>query len=166
MVALIQAASGPWLAQAGALIVGIQRDEYGFAITLQDQPDLLDIPGFYQAGRGGFWVALMDDVVVGTIGLKDIGDNTLALRKMFVAPAHRGGASGVAAGLLQTAVDWSRQNVVREILLGTTERFRAAHRFYEKHGFTRIQKAALPPNFPFMPADTRFYSLQTKGQQP
>ena len=40
----------------GALIVGIQRDEFQIPITLEDQPDLQDIPGFYQQGAGNFWV--------------------------------------------------------------------------------------------------------------
>lgn len=30
-----------------SLILPIQRDEFGIAITLEDQPDLLDIRGFY-----------------------------------------------------------------------------------------------------------------------
>ena len=28
----------------------IQRDEFGVPIAVEDQPDLLDIPGFYQLG--------------------------------------------------------------------------------------------------------------------
>ena len=34
----------------GQLINGIQRKEFGIAITLQDQPDLADIDGFYRKG--------------------------------------------------------------------------------------------------------------------
>ena len=43
------------------------------------------------------------------------------------------------------------------ILLGTTEKFLAAQRFYEKNGFTEIQKDALPPKFPVMTVDVKFY---------
>ena len=45
----------------------------------------------------------------------------------------------------------------RPILLGTTEQFQAAHRFYEKHGFTPVPQDDLPPHFPRMRLDTRFY---------
>ena len=72
------------------VIVPIQRDECGFAVTVEDQPDLLDIPGFYQWGCGGFWVARDGPEVVGTIALRDIGNRQGALRKMFVRATHRG----------------------------------------------------------------------------
>ena len=72
------------------LILTIQRDEFGFDIRAEDQPDLLNIANFYQTGSGGFWVALSDGDVVGTIALRDIGNNQCALRKMFVKDTHRG----------------------------------------------------------------------------
>jgi RimJ/RimL family protein N-acetyltransferase len=43
------------------------------------------------------------------------------------------------------------------VLLGTTERFHAAHRFYERNGFKRIAVIDLPATFPRMAVDTRFY---------
>ncbi len=58
------------------------------------------IPDFYQSGKGQFWVAVGDGPVVGTIGLKDIGNNQTALRKMFVAADVRGREHNVAARLL------------------------------------------------------------------
>jgi N-acetylglutamate synthase-like GNAT family acetyltransferase len=142
---------------ATGLIVAIQRDEFGFDIDLARQPDLSEIPAFYQSGVGNFWVALDGDKVVGTIALKDIGERFVALRKMFVAATYRGAEWGVAAKLLDTAVSWANQHDVLSIFLGTTEKFRAAHRFYEKHGFSLIEKASLPSSFLFMPVDTRFY---------
>jgi len=62
------------------LILGIQHDEFGFEINVDDQPDLLEIAAFYHSGHGGFWVALDDERVVGTIALRDIGDYQAALR--------------------------------------------------------------------------------------
>lgn len=139
------------------LIVPIQQREFGIAITIDDQPDLRDIDGFYRHGAGNFWVAVADGKVAGTIALKDIGHGQAALRKMFVAPAHRGAAAGVAQRLLETLLAWSREQGLAEVLLGTTEAFKAAHRFYEKNGFTPIAREALPPSFPLMAVDTRFY---------
>jgi GNAT superfamily N-acetyltransferase len=78
---------------------------------------------------------------------------------MFVAARFRGREHGLAARLLATAVDWCRANRVRRIYLGTTEKFLAAHRFYEKHGFVTIERSALPEAFPVMAVDTRFYAL-------
>jgi N-acetylglutamate synthase-like GNAT family acetyltransferase len=90
--------------------------------------------------------------------LRDIGDRTGALRKMFVAADLRGGGpDSVAARLLDTLIAHARVHGIATILLGTTERFLSAHRFYEKHGFTRIDAVELPAAFPRMALDTRFY---------
>ncbi len=78
-----------------------------------------------------FWVAVDQDTVLGTAGLLNIGHGDLALRKMFVAPGHRGKGPGVAAALLAAALDWSAANGFARILLVTTDQFKAAHRFYE-----------------------------------
>jgi N-acetylglutamate synthase-like GNAT family acetyltransferase len=141
----------------GALIVGIQRDEFQIPITLEDQPDLHDIPAFYQQGAGNFWVAISEGEVVGTVALLDLGNHQGALRKMFVHARYRGPGPGVSAQLLETLFEWSRARGVNEVYLGTTEKFRAAHRFYERNGFQQIPAKELPPSFPKMAVDTRFY---------
>jgi N-acetylglutamate synthase-like GNAT family acetyltransferase len=142
---------------AASLIVGIQREEFGIPITLGDQPDLADIPGFYQRGAGNFWVALSDGQVVGTIALLDIGNAQAALRKMFVARAFRGREHGTANRLLEALLAWSEAHRLRDIYLGTTDKFVGAHRFYEKNGFSEIDRAGLPAAFPIMAVDTKFY---------
>jgi N-acetylglutamate synthase-like GNAT family acetyltransferase len=140
-----------------AVIVPIQRNEFEIPITLEEQPDLRDIAGFYQRGSGGFWVALHDGKVVGTVGLLDIGNGRAALRKMFVSAGQRGPEHSVAKRLLETLLAWCRARGVREIYLGTTAKFLAAHRFYEKSGFREIARAELPRSFPVMAVDTKFY---------
>ena len=142
-----------------SLILPIQQVEFDIPITLGAQPDLKDIPGFYQRGNGNFWVALADGTVVGTIALLDIGNDQAALRKMFVAATHRGARHGIARQLLGTLVAWCRAKGVREVYLGTTAKFLAAHRFYEKNGFCEIARKALPESFPVMGVDKKFYSL-------
>jgi hypothetical protein len=44
-----------------------------------------------------------------------------------------------------------------DIFLGTTAKFLAAHRFYEKNGFHEIGRDELPAAFPVMTVDTKFY---------
>ncbi|GBQ33840.1 GNAT family N-acetyltransferase [Gluconacetobacter azotocaptans] len=142
------------------VILPIQREEFGIPITAEDQPDLHSIPSFYQSGVGDFLVAEEGGHVVGTVGLKDIGAGQAALRKMFVAPAWRGREHGVAQALLQNMLGHARGRAVRDIFLGTTDAFAAAHRFYEKNGFRRIDPRSLPGSFPRMAVDTRFYGLR------
>jgi N-acetylglutamate synthase-like GNAT family acetyltransferase len=141
------------------LIVPIQREEFGIPITYAEQPDLRDIPGFYQQGAGEFWVAVDDGRIVGSISLKDIGDGAGALRKMFVAASHRGAPHRLAAGLLAVLLAHARDQGMGAVYLGTTAKFLAAHRFYEKCGFSLITPDELPPSFPRMAVDTRFYFL-------
>jgi N-acetylglutamate synthase-like GNAT family acetyltransferase len=139
------------------VILPIQRDEFNFAITAEEQPDLSAIPDFYQSGAGGFWVAEQGGRLVGTIGLRDIGERQAALRKMFVAAPVRGREHGVGASLLATLLAHARDMQLREVFLGTTDRFLAAHRFYEKNGFVAIEAALLPERFPRMAVDNAFY---------
>lgn len=142
------------------VILPIQQREFGIPITAADQPDLMSIPEFYQSGTGGFWVARSNGEVVGTVGLKDIGSGQTALRKMFVAAPFRGRELGVAGKLLDVLLAHARAKRVAEIFLGTTEKFLAAHRFYEKRGFRELPKAELPVAFPVMAVDSKFYVLR------
>jgi GNAT superfamily N-acetyltransferase len=144
-------------AAVAAVIVPIQQREFGIPITLEAQPDLADIAGFYQHGNGNFWVAEADARIVGTIGLLDIGNGAVALRKMFVAATFRGAAHGVAQRLLEQALAWCGERGVGDVYLGTTAAFLAAHRFYEKNGFVAVDRTSLPAAFPVMRVDTRFY---------
>ncbi len=63
----------------------------------------------------------------------------------------------MSARLLETLLAWAAARGVKDVFLGTTEKFRAAHRFYERNGFQLIAADELPPSFPKMAVDTRFY---------
>ena len=141
------------------LILDIQQNEFHIPISKEDQPDLNDIANFYQAQNGNFWVAISDGYVVGTISLLDIGNNQGALRKMFVKSAYRGSRYNTARLLLQQLTAWSAAHNIVNIYLGTTAKFLAAHRFYEKNKFLQIAKESLPKAFPVMKVDTIFYTL-------
>jgi GNAT superfamily N-acetyltransferase len=118
------------------------------------------VPAFFGRGASGFWVAAAPgDRIVGSIGLLDLGRGRGALRKMFVAKAWRGPAHGAAQRLLERLLGHARAHGLGTILLGTTEEFLAAHRFYERNGFVRAAAEDLPAEFPRMRLDTRFYRL-------
>ncbi len=148
------------------LILEIQRNEFGLPISAEQQPDLRQIPTFYQVRSGNFWVAFFKTDVVGTISLLDIGSSQGALRKMFVHPEFRGGKFGTASRLLETLLAWAAANSVHEIFLGTTPYFHAAHRFYEKSGFREIDRSSLPAAFPIMEVDTKFYHRRVEAERP
>ncbi|MBU6418513.1 MAG: GNAT family N-acetyltransferase [Proteobacteria bacterium] len=142
------------------LIIPIQQGEFGVPVTLEDQPDLLEIPSFYQTGRGAFWVAEAQGRVIGSIALKAFGASGGGLRKMFVAAPWRGKQFGVAQALLETLLAHARATGTDEVVLGTVEILRATCRFYEKNGFEKVAPEDLPADYPRMAVDTLFYRFR------
>ncbi|THU39703.1 GNAT family N-acetyltransferase [Niastella caeni] len=142
------------------LIVNIQREEFRIPITPEEQPDLQQIPDFYQKDNGNFWLAVDNGSVAGTIALLDIGNGQGALRKMFVGKNYRGKEHGVGQLLLNTLLRWAQQKGYTKIYLGTTEKFLAAHRFYEKNNFAAVAIKDLPDSFPRMAVDVKFYRYE------
>jgi N-acetylglutamate synthase-like GNAT family acetyltransferase len=147
-------------ADIAELILNIQNNEFNVPLTIADQPDLLDIENFYFKKNSNFWVATEDEKLIGTIALIDFDNGQAALRKMFVHNNYRGKEKGVGQLLLDKLLDWCRQKNITEIYLGTVEQLHAAKRFYVKNGFVKIDKEALPENFPLMQVDTEFFGLR------
>jgi GNAT superfamily N-acetyltransferase len=147
------------LAAIPNLILNIQQNEFGVPITLADQPDLLDIPNFYQKDRGQFWVAENDSgEVVGTIALIDVGADFGTIRKMFVRADHRGKEQGIGQKLYDTLEQWALTKGFKQLMLGTRDQLQAALRFYERNGYQPVLKENLPERFPLMAVDNRFYA--------
>ncbi|MGB8001701.1 MAG: GNAT family N-acetyltransferase [Anaerobacillus sp.] len=157
---MIEEFSEDYQQQVSELILHIQQNEYSIAITKEDQPDLFTIPEFYQVGEGNFWLAKLDNEVIGTISLLDIGHNQVALRKMFVKKSYRGSKFQVAKSLLNKAFDWAHDHAIQTIYLGTTPQFLAAQRFYQKNGFKEVDRRELPGEFPIVKVDKVFYKFK------
>ena len=144
------------------LIIPIQQIEFGVPITLEDQPDLMDIESNYHATGGNFWAAFQDGKVVGTIALISIGDENGVIRKMFVSKDFRGKEFGIAQNLLNGLITYSKARGITDLYLGTVDILKAAIRFYERNGFVALEKQDLPSTFPIMSADNVFYHLEIK----
>lgn len=141
------------------LILPIQQLEFGVSITLEDQPDLLDIEEFYTSKGGYFWGATFDDRLCGTIGLLRFNETAGAIRKMFVKKEFRGKEFGIAPLLLNNLISHCKETGIKDLYLGTVDILKAAIRFYEKQGFVQLDKKELPLDFPQMSSDTVFYHL-------
>lgn len=141
------------------LIERIQIGEFNIPIEEGQRKELLSIPQSFQKNKGGYWVALFNGKVIGTIAVIDIGHNAFELRDVFLDKEYRGQKTGFAKKLLDTVLNWSREHDVNTIYLGTTLAFRAAHRFYEKHGFREIARKDMPSYCQPMDCDEKFYQL-------
>jgi GNAT superfamily N-acetyltransferase len=141
------------------IILTIQQVEFSLPITIDQQPDLRDIEANYHQGGGKFWGAFLGDELVGTIALINCGNNTGCIRKMFVKKEYRGREFGTAQRLLDVLLQFCRDNEIVHIYLGTVHQLKAAHRFYERNGFSSIDIDDLPSYFPLMKTDNMFYQL-------
>lgn len=138
------------------LIMAIQQDEFDLPISIEEQPDLLNIKASYQDKKGEFWIDLDDKKrVVGCIGLVSLSDSNVALKKMFVASNCRG--SGLGRQLIKTFMIYCQKHDKKAIYLGTTSVFSTAQRFYQNLGFKEISKPELPSDFPLLDVDNRHY---------
>ncbi len=142
------------------LILTIQQKEFNVPIDLERQPDLLIVPEYYQVKKGNFWVATVDEKVVGSIALIDCGEGVGCIRKMFVHKDFRGKTLNIAQELFNLLLENARKNEFKNLYLGTIARLEAAIRFYERNGWTPIEKSNLPNSFPIMAVDTHFFEYR------
>lgn len=56
---------------------------------MDEQPDLLDIPTYYEKDGGAFWLAAEDCTVIGTLALMNKGNGNGVLKKGFVNKSFR-----------------------------------------------------------------------------
>jgi N-acetylglutamate synthase-like GNAT family acetyltransferase len=112
---------------------------------------LLQIGKHYQENGGQFWLARVDGKVVGSIALIALENGRAALKKMFVAKDYR--KTGLGRQLVNTLVDFCKEEGIEEVYLGTTQRFVSA----QQYGFEKILKGSLPNDFPLLDVDDTFY---------
>ncbi|MEJ5048695.1 GNAT family N-acetyltransferase [Chryseobacterium culicis] len=155
----IQSIGNSYSEQAIDLILTIQQKEFNIPITIQDQPDLLQIESFYKEAGGNFWGAFVDGELVGSIALVKFDEKAGAIRKMFVKKEFRGKELNIAQELLDVLISFCRKNGINDLYLGTITVLKAAQRFYERNDFGKIGKSDLPVKFPLMSADDIFYHL-------
>ena len=81
---------------------------------------------------------------------------------MFVKKEYRGKEFNIAQQLLEQLINYSEENGIKNLYLGTVTILQAALRFYEKNNFITIPKEALPSDFPLMKPDNVFCQLTLK----
>ena len=108
--------------------------------TAWADPDLGRFFELYQGEGRKYWVAENEagQVVAGVgIGPLPGADGVCELQKMYCLPEARG--VGVAYELLQLALTFAAE-YYQKCYLETLGNMTAAQKFYEKHGFTRIDE--------------------------
>lgn len=153
----IETYSGKYDDEIISLILDIQNGESKIGLSIEEQPDLLDIKRCYQQDGGEFWIALSDGRVIGTIGLMLKEQHCAILKKFFVKKEFRSQKIGLA--LYNELLTRAKSIGVRHIILDTPSVAHASHRFYEKAGFRKISTAELPVPYSYPDRDSFLYML-------
>ncbi|GAB3254844.1 GNAT family N-acetyltransferase [Chitinimonas naiadis] len=132
------------------LILTIQNVEANLDISIDQQPDLLDIAANYTGSGGGFWVALSEGGgVIGSIGLQYGTETVGILKKFFVEKAYRGADIGVASALFDRLIEFANARDIQTVILDTPALASRSHTFYRKKGFRQIEKSAVPIHYDY-----------------
>ena len=86
-------------------------------------------------GRGGFFVAYLDDVPVACGAVRALGDGRAEIKRMYTRPAF--GGRGIGAALLSHLEGCARDLGATLLVLETGPKQPAAIRLYERSGFAR-----------------------------
>jgi N-acetylglutamate synthase-like GNAT family acetyltransferase len=147
------------------LILHVQNVENGVNISLEEQPDLLDIDGCYSASGGRFWVALnRAGTVVGTIGLQKKTGSVGVLKKFFVYAAYRGRETNSGSKLFDALLAFSLRQGLNTIVLDTPSIATRSHAFYKRMGFRQISEADLPVQYDYPNRNSLFFRLDCKTE--
>ena len=133
MISLVTAADVPEVIQLVSATLAEFGLEFGKGSSTDDE--LHALPASYADRGGAFWIARRDGKLVGTCGMYPLSASTIELRKMYLSPAARG--TGLGKQLLDTAIEWARQQRATHVVLDTMEKMTRAIQFYEAHGFVR-----------------------------
>lgn len=141
-------------------ILYVQNVEFKVGISLEDQPDLLDIERHYVVPGGQFWVAMTTDRrVVGTIGLQAKPDGIGILKKLFVLAEYRGKQSQCAAKLFGALIEFARSSGMQTLVLDTPSVATRSHAFYKANGFREIPQAEIPVKYDYPDRNSLFFRL-------
>ncbi len=127
--------------QVKLFILTILEGEFGHINV--SRPDLDNISEFYQVDNGNFWLAIQNNQIIGTIGLKNYNGKAY-MKRMAVHESYRG--RGIAQELLNTFTNYAKEMGFKEIYLSTSKNLVAANKFYAKEGFEKIE--ILPKEIP------------------
>lgn len=139
-------------------VLGIQNGEFGLGFREEEQLDLLDTSGFYK--DGGFWIAEIDDKIIGCIGLQKLNSTSGVLRKLFVQKELRGKELNIAQKLFEKLKDEAISLGLEKILLDTPSVAEASHRFYQRNGFREIGRAEIPKDYVFPDRNSKIFELK------
>lgn len=142
------------------LVLHFQNDGTRPIVSVDDQPDLLNIVGEYIDKGGNFWIAKDDEMLIGTIGIMPYNTGIAVLKKFFVYEKYQGEPYHIGRALYNELISFAKKKAYNTILLDTPRNTERAHKFYEKAGFRKINEEDLPIRFDHPYKDSDFFLLE------
>ncbi|MDI6687739.1 MAG: GNAT family N-acetyltransferase [Desulfobacterales bacterium] len=114
--------------------------DFGFFFETKVADELSEFLGRYDENLDGFWVALFDGRVEGSITIDGIHAQKEGahLRWFIISDVLRG--RGVGNRLINTAVEFCKNKGYKQAYLWTFEALDAARHLYEKSGFKLVEQ--------------------------
>jgi ribosomal protein S18 acetylase RimI-like enzyme len=111
--------------------------EINVDLSFQDFDSELDsLPGVYSPPRGRLYVATVDSVPAGCIGLRPLKDDRCEMKRLFIRPQFRGLKLG--RFLSERVIDDARAIGYTSMVLDTLPSMRQAKALYRSLGFREI----------------------------
>ena len=85
-----------------------------------------------------FFCLVLDNKVVGTVGLKKINDVTAELKALYLLKDLRG--QGFGFKLINSVIDKAKEKGYKLILLDSMSKYKEAVKLYEKVGFIKTER--------------------------
>jgi putative acetyltransferase len=119
-------------------VVSVIRSVYesvGLVMDLGEfDRDLTDICAHYQDAGGEFWVLDEGGLVTGCIGATPDGADGCELHRLYLLDSRQG--KGLGRRLLETALEWCRDDGRPRVFLWSDLRFERARELYIRCGFS------------------------------
>jgi N-acetylglutamate synthase-like GNAT family acetyltransferase len=100
-----------------------------------EMPELRHPASAIHSDGGRWWVAELEGAIVGSAAFSPVSSDEAELKRLYVAAATRRRGLGERLCRLVEREAFNRE--VRKLFLWTDTRFSAAHRLYERLGYTR-----------------------------
>lgn len=153
MITLTQADRPELVATARALFreyaeaIGTDLEYQGFAA------ELAALPTPYAPPEGALFIARVNELVAGCVGLRPLGGGIGEMKRLYVRPAYR--SVGLGEHMVEAVIQAARRAGQRELRLDTLPSMTSAQALYRRLGFIEIP----PYNDKYLPG-TRFYALR------
>ena len=114
------------------------NQEYGVVFSAEDtiEQDMVSLDKFMPP-KGRLLLAFVDGSAAGVACLRELGNNTSEVKRMYVRPEYRG--RGVGRALLQKLVEEAAAIGYTRLRLDSARFMKEAHRLYRSAGFSEIE---------------------------